>query len=45
MIHGGRVLLNFGPGKEQFIVAVSLNDGEVLCGTTVGGNNDRQAAC
>ncbi len=43
VIHGDRVLLNFGPGKEQFIVAVSLRDGEVVWRyDEAGGNNDRQ---
>jgi len=43
VIHGGRVFLNFGPGKEQFIVAVSLESGEVLWRyDEPGGNNDRQ---
>lgn len=42
VIHDGRVFLNFGPGREQFLVAVDLKDGEVLWRhDEPGGNNDR----
>lgn len=43
VIHGDRVFLNFGPGKEQFLVAVSLESGDILWRyDEPGGNNDRQ---
>ncbi len=43
VIHEGRVFLNFGPGKEQFLVAVSLETGDVLWRyDEPGGNDDRQ---
>ncbi len=43
VIHGDRVFLNFGPGDEQFMVAVSLRDGEILWRfDEPGGNDDRQ---
>ncbi|MHC4877143.1 MAG: outer membrane protein assembly factor BamB family protein [Planctomycetota bacterium] len=43
VIHGDRVFLNFGPGDEQFLAAISLQNGEVLWRyDEPGGNNDRQ---
>ena len=43
VIHGDRVFLNFGPGREQFLVAVSLQSGEILWRyDEPGGNNDRE---
>jgi len=43
VIHGGLVFLNYGPGKEQFLVAVKLSDGEVAWKVNEpGGNNARE---
>lgn len=42
VIHKGRVFLNFGPGKEQAMIAVDLKDGkEVWRHKEQGGNDDR----
>lgn len=43
VIHSGKVVLNFGPGNEQFIVAVDLETGGIVWKhDEPGGNNDRQ---
>ncbi|MFP6762990.1 MAG: PQQ-binding-like beta-propeller repeat protein [Planctomycetaceae bacterium] len=43
VIHDGLVFLNYGPGTEQFLVAVKLSDGEVAWKVSEpGGNNARQ---
>jgi outer membrane protein assembly factor BamB len=42
VIHEGLVYLNFGPGKEQYLVALELETGEeVWKFDEPGGNNDR----
>ena len=43
ILHDGKVLLNFGPGKQTFMVAVSLEDGSIAWKTDEpGGNDDRK---
>lgn len=42
VLAGNKVLLNFGPGKEQFVVAVNLEDGKQIWRfDEPGGNNNR----
>jgi len=43
VIHEGRVFLNAGPGKRQFVVALDLKTGKVVWkNDEPGGNDDRQ---
>jgi len=43
VIHDGLVFLNYGPGKDQFLVAVKLSDGEIAWKVNEpGGNNARE---
>jgi len=40
VLHDGKVILNFGPGEEQFVVAVNLSSGDVVWKhTEPGGSN------
>ena len=40
VIHEGRVFLNFGPGDRSFLVALHLDDGDIVWQTDVPGGDD-----
>jgi outer membrane protein assembly factor BamB len=43
IIHDGRVFVNFGPGVETFVAAVSLKDGELLWKTVEPGGTNNES--
>ncbi|MCH8840834.1 MAG: PQQ-binding-like beta-propeller repeat protein, partial [Planctomycetes bacterium] len=43
VIHDGKVFLNFGPGKRQFLVALGLKDGKEIWTFDEPGGNDTRA--
>lgn len=43
ILYDGKVILNYGPGKQTFVVALNLEDGSIAWKTEeAGGNDDRK---
>lgn len=43
ILYDGKVILNYGPGKQTFVVALNLEDGSIAWKTEeVGGSDDRK---